>query len=425
MSLAVPLPAEGAFSDRMAEAFAERIPIVCFANDWRGDPTSKHHIMRHFSEHTEVLWVEASGMRTPRLSRKSDLGRIVGRLRAAAGGMRREREGLHVLSPLSLPLPGSRAAAWLNRLLYRWSIRRALRRLGVEKAPLIWVYNPSVEPYLCGMPRAALVYHCVDRWWAFSEYDPQVMRRHHAGLCREADLVLASAVALLEDCREHAPHAALMRHGVDWEHFARAALQSLPPPPDIADVQGPILGFFGLLHDWVDQEVLLRLAECFPDATLVLIGKAQVDFSRVLALPNVRWLGQKPYSELPAYAAAFDVALIPFHINDLTRAVNPIKLREYLSAGAPVVATALPEIELFQGNPMLRTARGADEFVTAVGDLLATAVNPERRREAALAMQAESWAGRCAEMADLVEDVIGRSRPPAPARRSSGTNAGS
>ncbi len=404
MNPSLSLPQEAsALEEELRAALRDVPPIVCFANDWRGDPTSKHHIMRTFAEHADVLWVESSGMRRPQLSKATDLRRIWGRLRRSAGGLAKEEERLHVLSPLSLPLPGNTAAQEANRRIYHWSLRRTLRRLGVREDPLLWVYTPTVAPYLAGMRRGGLVYHCVDRWWAFSDYDSEVMRACHALLCREADVVFASSAALLEDCLEHTPRAHLLRHGVEWRHFARAALEPQPRPADIADVRGPILGFFGLIHEWVDQDLLCRIAEAFPEATLVLIGKVQVDVSRLERARNVRLLGQKPYAELPAYSAHFDVGLIPFAYDELTVAVNPIKLREYLSAGMPVVATGLPEIELLADNPMLRTGRTAGEHVAGIRHFLALERGAGERRAAALSMISESWLGRCAEMARQVE----------------------
>jgi glycosyltransferase involved in cell wall biosynthesis len=243
----------------------------------------------------------------------------------------------------------------------------------------------------------------VDRWWEFTEYNPPLMRRYHEQLCRQADVVFASATALLEDCRPFTDKAYLMPHGVEWDHFAKAAFDPPERPADVADITGPVIGFFGLIHDWVDQDLLVRIARAHREATLVLIGRYTVDVSRLRAEPNIRLLGQKKYAELPAYSAMFDVALIPFVFNDLTAAVNPIKLREYLSAGMPVVASALPDIRLLAGNPMLRAVETGEEFERAVGDFLSHRLTAEERQAAALRMVPESWLGRCAEMARLLE----------------------
>ncbi len=382
------------------------VPIVCFANDWEGDPTSKHHIMREYSEDTDVLWIESSGMRRPRLSQLRDLRRIMLRLRRSARGMQRHKTRIRVVSPLGIPLPGNRVAARINGIIYRRAVRQTTKRLGWHKTPLLWVYTPTVSSYLPAMQRRGLVYHCVDRWWEFAEYDREVMCSHHAELCRDADVVFASSLALLDDCRKYAQSVYLIPHGVDWRHFAAAALSPMDRPADIADIDGPIIGFFGLVHEWIDQDVICRIAEAFPDATLVLIGSIEVDVDRLRARPNIRLLGRRSYTALPAYCAAFDVGLIPFVFNELTRAVNPVKLREYLSAGVPIVASALPEILRFADHPMVHVARTPDDFVVRIRDSLDRVTGRNTRREVALAMEKESWTGRCEEMAQLVRKHV-------------------
>lgn len=378
-------------------------PIICFANDWQGDPTSKHHVMKTLARYVDVLWVESSGMRRPKLSSASDLARIARKLRRSGGARKAaEHERLKVVSPLAVPLPGNSVVAALNRRIYSRAIQRALPdREGGNSLPLLWIYTPTVEPLLDAIPATGMVYHCVDRWWEFSEYDADVMREHHANLCRKADVVFASSAALLEDCRPFTGSVHLIRHGVEWEHFARAAVSPPPAPKPIRDLEGPIIGFFGLIHDWIDQNLIRDVAKALPEATVVLLGKSRVDTSTLEAVPNIRLLGQVPYVELPAYAARFAVGLVPFILNDLTEAVNPIKLREYLSAGVPVVSTALPELRPYAENPRVRIAAGRAEFVAAVRHFVAASEPPETRAEASRAMATESWAGRTAEMVRL------------------------
>ena len=377
-------------------------PVVLFANDWYTDPTSKHHVATVLSEATAVVWVESSGMRVPRLS-AADLGRMWRKLSGRRGEARRPttQPPVHIVSPLAVPLPGVAPAEWLNGWIYRRAIGRTIGSIGAGRDPLLWVYTPTTAPYLDRVPHEGLVYHFVDRWWEFTEYDARTMRRHHERLCRSADVVFASAQELLEDCVGLTDRAHLVRHGVDWEHFSTAALGELPVPEDIADIEGPIVGFFGLIHDWIDRSVLLRVAEAWPEVTLVLIGEARVDVEALRRRDNVRLLGRRPYAALPAYARRFDVGLIPFVVNELTRAVNPIKLREYLSAGLPVVSTALPEIAVFGGLTSVHIADDSDHFVELVGFALATEGGASERAERARAMESESWHGRTLEMVRL------------------------
>lgn len=380
-------------------------PIVAFANDWATDPTSKHHVMRLLSEHTDVLWVESSGMRAPSVARAGDLRRVATKLRRMTGGTRRALPRLTVLSPPSVPLPSSPVARSLNARLYAGSVRRALAGMGNPAPPLLWVYTPTIARYLPQLRRSGLVYHCVDRWWAFEEYDPAEMRACHEILCREADHVFASAKALEDDCRQFTNRVTYLPHGVQWEHF-RTAVTAAPPRPADLPASESVVGFVGMIDTWVDQDLLVALARRIAPAQVVLVGHARVDTSRLEAEPNIHLLGRKPFAELPAYLAAFDVALIPFAMNELTTAVNPIKLREYLSAGVPVVTTALPEIVPFADRPGTDVVADRAGFMAAVAARLASPTAAAQRLAISDAMAGESWEGRIAVMLETIGPML-------------------
>src|SRR5262249_51920239 len=139
-------------------------------------------------------------------------------------------------------------------------------------------------------------------------------------------------------------------------------------PEDIRMISKPVIGFFGLIADWVDLKLIRFLAEARPSWNIVLIGKSTTDLSDVSNVPNIHVLGQRPYAALPAYAKHFDVAILPFVVNDLTRAANPLKLREYMAAGLPVVATAIPEAEKLNG--LLQIGRGQHGFLNEIERLI-------------------------------------------------------
>ncbi len=397
-------------SQNLAAQLAEELralpPVVCFANDWLTDPTSKHHIMRTFGESVPVLWVEASGMRRPNLTNSADLGRIFGKAKKMLGGLRQVSDRVWVLSPPSIPLPGNAFARRLNAALYRRAVRRALRRMGQSANPLLWVYTPTVARYLDQIPRAGLVYHCVDRWWEFSDLDRSEMLACHEILCRESNVVFASAQSLYRDCAPLARRTELIPHGVEWEHFAKAAFGNEPRPADLPADGKPILGFFGLLQDWVDLELIRKLAIRFPDCNVAVIGRSMIDLSPLQGVPNLLLLGQKPYSELPGYCRAFAVGLVPFVLNELTDAVNPIKLREYLSAGMPVVSTAMPEVTALGAVDGLHVVTTHEEFLSAVATLLDRPRSLEERSRAANSFASEGWTGRCLVMARAVRHEL-------------------
>jgi glycosyltransferase involved in cell wall biosynthesis len=373
-------------------------PVVAFANDWATDPTSKHHLMRLLALRTPVLWIETTGMRRPTVTSAADWRRVVAKLRRMGGALRPGAPGLTVLSPPALPFPTSAIARRLNAWLYRRAVRRAMRQLGWRKPPVLWVYTPTAARYLDRLDARGLVYHCVDRWWAFDDYDSHEMRSCHEILCRRADRVFVSSLELQADCDQLAGAVDYVPHGVDWEHFHQAAVGGMPRPADLPQTGRPVIGFIGLIDTWIDLELLAEVARAHPEADLVLIGASRVPLDSLAEMANVRILGRKPFRELPGYLQSFAVALVPFVMNDLTRAVNPIKLREYLSAGVPVVTTALPELLPFRGEPGVDVADNAAAFVAAVGRRLATPTSHDARLALSDQMRSESWEGRLESM---------------------------
>src|SRR5438445_346788 len=155
---------------------------------------------------------------------------------------------------------------------------------------------------------------------------------------------------------------------LDVAHFARALDPTTGVPEDLRRLPRPIIGFFGLLADWVDMSLVRELALARPGWSFALIGKATTDLGALRGLANVYLLGQKPYSVLPGYCRGFDVGIIPFRRNELTIRANPLKLREYLAAGVPVVSTRLPEVARYEG--LVHLADGVEGFLTAISAAL-------------------------------------------------------
>ncbi|MDY7009784.1 MAG: glycosyltransferase [Planctomycetota bacterium] len=359
--------------------------ILCFASGYEAPPTSKHHVMHLLAKKNTVLWVNYHASRTPTAS-SSDLLYIARKLGQVFGGLTNPRKNLYVLTPLVVPLPASAWARRINRTLLVRQIKRTLGRL--RAGPLqIWSFAPDVAYLLDEFAAERIVYYCVDDFASFTGYDSRQVLRDEADLCGRADLVVATSMALKETRQRFNPNTILVTHGVDYEHFAKALSDRLPVPEDIADIPHPILGFFGLLRDWVDLDLLAEVARRRPDWHIVLLGDSTVDLSPYRKLPNVHFLGRKKYEELPAYCRQFDVGLIPFKINDLTRAVNPIKLREYIAAGLPVVSTPLPELGLC--GPFVHAADTPDAFAEAIESALATGLDARRKRTEAMAK--ETW----------------------------------
>lgn len=371
--------------------------IVCFPHDWTGDPLSKTHLMRLFARDNRVLWVNSIGLRAPTAS-KADISRSFKKLAAVATPVKEVEPNIFVLSPLTIPAYGNPRIRALNRQLLRFQVKRAMRQLGFRR-PINYVFLPSAALIAGTLGEELVIYHCVDEYAAFSDIQAAPILELENQLLRRADLVITSAELLYQSKVQVNPRTVLVRHGVDYTHFRRALDAELAVPEDIARLPRPRIGFFGLIADWVDLELLAQVAKRFPAGSLVMLGKTTTDTSVLADLPNVHFLGRKPYAELPAYCKGFDVALMPFRINELTLNANPLKVREYLAAGLQVVSTAIPEVEVLG---QCRIGMDAEGFIREVEEALTDPGPSEARSEA---IRSESWEARLEDICRHIADV--------------------
>ncbi len=364
--------------------------IVCFAKDWDGHPSSNTHVMQLLARRNRVLWLESVAMRVPSLGSGHDLRRMARRVAAAARGARRMEADLWVASPLVLPLPHSPWAAALNRRLLQRAVGRLRRRLGMERCQ-VWTFLPTAGEYARVLGGETLVYYCVDDWAHSPDHDGARVAEAEARLCRAADVVFATSRALAAEKRRWNPRTYHAPHGVDHTHFARALDPGLPVAPEVERLRPPVLAIVGLL-DWrIDTGLLGALADRRPDWSLALVGAPHADLGALAARPNVHLLGRIPYARLPAVLKGCAVGLVPFVVNEYTRHIDPVKLREYVSAGLPVVATELPELPAISAS--CRIVRSVDELIAAVEAALREG-GPEERRRRSATMASETWEAR-------------------------------
>jgi glycosyltransferase involved in cell wall biosynthesis len=375
--------------------------ILCFANDWGADPTSKHHLMRHLAKSHRVLWVEAAGMRAPNLRRGKDLLRIGRKTRAMVRPARQVLDNLHVYAPPTIPLPASRVARAVNSLLYRVTLHREQRRAAFHGDPIIWTFTPHVVPFLARLPRQFLVYHCVDRWTAFQDYDAGLMEAWDRKLCSLADIVFASAEDLAERCRTFGAEVHYVPHGVSYAHF-NSALEAGPLPTDLAAIAAPRVGFFGLIHEWVDLDLVAELARQRPTYSFVLIGDRHTDTTPLADCPNAYLLGRRPFATLPEYCRGFAAAIVPFRMTELTKSVNPIKLREYAAAGLPIVSSDLPEVR--RCSDIAEVAATPSAWLEALDRAVARGSSAEERRVQSARVRDQDWAMVARRLTALIEE---------------------
>lgn len=364
---------------------AGRADILCLSHlRWDFVYQRPQHLLTRLAATRRVFYVEEPVVdgAAPRLERKEGSG------------------GVHVLVPHVPPHLGAGERDGAVRGL----VAVLARALDVS-APVLWFYTPMALPLTRGITPSAIVYDCMDELSAFAGA-PADMGAAERELLRCADLVFTGGHSLYEAKRDLHPRVHAFPSSVDVAHFARSR-HGLPEPPDQRGIPGPRLGFFGVLDERFDWDLIAGVADARPDWHLVLVGPVvKVDPAGLPRRANLHYLGMRAYADLPAYIAGWDVALLPFARNPSTRFISPTKTPEYLAAGRPVVSTSIRDVVHPYGDlGLVHVADQVPEFVSAVEDALA---GPRAGwlEEVDAFLARESWDRTVARMERLLDVVV-------------------
>ena len=382
--------------------------IICLGGeDWwyhnRGH--FDFQIMRRLAKTWPVLFVNSLGVRMPGLGDKKLFAeRMTRKLKSLSRGAVHVENKFWVVSPAVLP--GETGARLTNWALSP-QIRAAAARAGIRN-PVLWVHCPAGASMMSEISSAAIVMQRTDRFEAFPEGDPAVLSRQIAAMKQAADLTVYAAPHLANEERAHVRRQVLVTHGVDFEMFANAGGASGHEPGDLLGVRRPRAGFIGGIdaHTF-DPQLFLDTAEKLPGVEFVMIGGCSLP-EGWCTLPNVRFLGRKPYDEIAHYMAAMDVLIMPWNGSDWIKACNPVKLKEYLAAGRPVVTTDFMALDGYRD--LVRTARGPQEFASQIQNALDTSYDAGAARAR---VKAESWDAKASLVAQSILDLGLRFEPSA------------
>lgn len=362
---------------------AETAPIIAFCHlPWDGVWQRPQQLLSRLAAHHPVLFVECYC---------ADVEQAT--LRSHTAPNHPNITVLQMLLPAARWADGEFIDAERRRLL------QVFRRgdMGKFNHAVLWFNDPMAVVAFAGhCGERAVVYDCMDELAQFAGAPPQIQERERELLLR-ADVVFCGGRKMRDKRKPYNPQCYFYGTGVDTAHFGRARSDDLAIDPAIAALPGKVLGYFGVIDERIDYELLARLADALPRCSIAMVGPtAKIDPASLPQRKNLHWLGRRDYADLPAITKGFSVCLMPFARNAATEFINPTKALEYMATGRPIISTAIDEVRTNFGN-VCRIARSVGEFIAFCSDELERPSRLRVRRGLQLAAQ-NTWEAITAEM---------------------------
>lgn len=381
----------------------EGLNIVCFSDDWGRHPSSCQHIIGRLAKKNKVLWVNTIGMRGPRVN-VYDFFRIIEKLISFLHPFSRVHDNLCVYSPPMLPFNEWMWGRKLNEIILVQTIRWLLKRLKM-KDPILWTSVPNVSDIVGKLEEKKAVFYCYDEFSKWPGISHVVVEKMEKELINKVDLILATADRLCKEKTSDKCSTYLLPHGVDYDHFARVVTEDLPIPEALAAIKKPIIGSYGSFEERIDFELLKHIAQSFPECSIIFVGRRLIDdFSMFAEFKNIHFLDAVPYEQLPSYLKAFDVTILIYKICELVDYINPLKLREYLAAGKPVISTNMPEVAKYKD--VVRIGMDKEDFVKQIALALEEKDDRELVKKRQAAVINEGWDNRTEEASNYLYKLI-------------------
>jgi glycosyltransferase involved in cell wall biosynthesis len=373
--------------------------IVCFAGEdwWYHHPHSKNHLLKRYAAENKVLFVNSITMGLPSISNPDFFLKIRRKLKSYLRWLRKVPEGLWVMTPVNVPLYGSKLGRWLNRILLLAQVRLAMLLLKMSR-PILWIAIPTAAEMAGCLGEKILLYQVSDKYDANedSALSKQVIRDLDLQLKSSADVVMYSGRKLFQEATE--ANRFFLEQAVDFEHFSNLNVQAAP---ELAGIPHPTLGYFGAMDHVMDTDLMAKVARLRPQWHWVLLGFKSNRLQ--VSSPNIHFLGSKPYRDLPSYVQHFDVCVLPWRQNNtFTSYGSAIKVREYLATGKPVVIAPLYE---YLNTPGLRIYHSVEEFIGLIENALA-GDTAEMAAQRQAVVKDGTWDARARELAALIDSVL-------------------
>ncbi len=376
--------------------------LIVFGEDWGRHPSSSQHIINTIADQFDVQWVNSIGLRKPGINAR-DFKRIAEKAVQRFGQKTQSHTTVSapfpVIKPLVWPLAENRAIKQLNRL----SLSQQLPKKAAFR--VAWLALPSAVDYLDTIDADLVVYYCGDDFSGLAGVDHQRVAQCEKVLAERADLIFCASPAMATRFPANKTH--IVSHGVDFNLFSEPTANPYPE----SDSRSKI-GFYGSLNNWLDQALLVELANARKQIDFYLIGRQDCDVSALNHCDNVIMRPAVPHHELAQYVQHWDAALLPFVDNEQIRACNPLKLREYMAAGCPVISSDFPAAHQYPCHVSI--ANNIAEWLEAI-DAFCLLNNQHRlqfKKMAQQKMKSESWQRRGQQAISLINNKIEENKAP-------------
>lgn len=369
--------------------------LVVFAEDWSAfHPSGTQQLVQQLIADREVLWVNAFGLRRPRMSPQQterSLEQLAELPGATATGPL--RSGLRVLAPRTVQTPTHALTRGMTQGMVERQVRTALEEMGIER-PLLWLSLPTAAHMIGLLGECGVIYYCDTDYSTLAGVDNALLSELEQSVVAKADLILVPNKRLM--AKFPAAKTRLLPHGVDFRLFSAPA----PRAPDLpAGV--PTAGCYGCLPERLDAALLAETARRLPHWYFVLIGPLDILPEALRHLPNIRFLGPREHTQLPGYVQHWDASLLPVRQDEGSRSYSPLKLTEYLAAGGPIVATDLPALDGYRDLAHIADTPEAFAAALEAARKEGNARRSERRARVAL----ETWTRRSRGLSGWLDAV--------------------
>lgn len=376
--------------------------IIVFSDDWGRHPFSCQHIMKHLVPYNRIIWVNTIGMRKPKIN-VNDIQRGLQKIWSWTKTKQDEVEveGLTIISPFMIPFSSIPIVRVFNRYSVIKSVNKIYEKMKFKK-PILLTTLPNAGDYVGSFDEFATIYYCVDDFIRWPGVYESVVREQEALLLNKIDLLICSSEELAK-IKITKADVRILSHGVDYQHFS--TLPSVVSKSSlIKDISRPIAGYFGLFGAWIDLDLLEKTIKRYSNVSFVLIGNVVVNIERLQGYSNVHFIGSVPYNDLPDFISFMDVLILPYSTEDRGQTITPLKLREYIATGKPVVTTSIPECKLYE--QYLYIAESHELFCESLGiALLSSKTSPDEQK---MAVEGEDWLHKAEYFSDMIGEILDR-----------------